>query len=241
MSDVRLSGDEPEDPLLRVLAVYWNEIQDLGDREQRERLRGLIAGTAESDPVEARAELADLLLDLLPPDHSVIRVLRSGVLFGRSDQADSDAKLADSFLWLSSRVLPHDAPGWPAFRDPRIPGEFDQGEFDQQVQARLISLPSLSPDEVRRHDVDPDDDGLIRLPHPDHEVQLPSFQFTAAGKPWPIVQEVNQQLDAAHDPWGVMCWWVDPHARLETVPVGLLGHGRDDLLRRAAVAVGAEY
>jgi hypothetical protein len=235
MADARPPGDEPEDPFLRVLAVYWDEIQDLAGEEQRERLRGLVAGTAEPDPVEARAALADELLDLLPPEHAVARVLMSGVMFKRGDQADPGPGLAGAFLWLSLRVLSADESGWPAAGEPRA-----LAEFNEQVQARLLSLPSLSPDEVRGNDVDPDDTRLIRLPRPDHVVQLPAFQFTAAGKPWPIVQEVNERLDAADDPWGVTCWWVDPHARLEAVPVGLLGQDKDALLRRAAAAVGEE-
>jgi hypothetical protein len=235
MVNVRPPGDEPEDPLLRILADYWPEIEDLAGAEQRERLRGLVTGTAESDPAEARAALADELLDLLPPRHPVIEVLRTGVLFRTGGQADYGARLTGSFRWLSMRVIPEPESGWPAHGEPGA-----MGEFDQQVQARLLSLPSLSPDEVRRNDVDPDDRRLIRLPRPDRVVQLPAFQFTAAGKPWPIVREVNERLDAAHDPWGVTCWWVDPHARLEAVPAGLLGQDQDALLRRAAAAVGED-
>jgi hypothetical protein len=51
---------------------------------------------------------------------------------------------------------------------------------------------------------------------------------------------VNERLNAAADPWGVTCWWVDPHARLDAVPADLLGHGRDALLLQAAAAVGVD-
>ena len=231
MTDAPAHGDEPEDQLIRVLAEYWNEIEDLADAEQRERLRGLVAGTAEPDPVEARAALADELLDLLPPDHRVARVAMSGVMFRRPGQADPDSGLGSALRWLSLRVLPLVESGG----EPKA-----LGEFDQQVQARLLSLPWLSPDEVRGSGVDPGDLGLIRLRDPDGAVQLPAFQFTPAGQPWPIVRAVNERLDAAGDPWGVTCWWVDPHARLETTPAGLLGQDKDALLRRAAAAVGEE-
>jgi len=108
------------------------------------------------------------------------------------------------------------------------------------VQARLLDLPFLSPDELRSRGGEPDDSRLIRLTHPDRGVQLPAFQFTGAGRPRPVVQEVNEQLDAAADPWGVTCWWVDPHARLGAVPADLLGQQRDALILRAAAAVGVD-
>ncbi|MFD6857123.1 hypothetical protein ACFWCF_07235 [Rhodococcus sp. NPDC060090] len=44
----------------------------------------------------------------------------------------------------------------------------------------------------------------------------PSFQFDAAtAKVRPIVSEVNQLLDAKHDPWGVSSWWLSPSGWLE--------------------------
>jgi hypothetical protein len=49
---------------------------------------------------------------------------------------------------------------------------------------------------------------------------------------------VNELLDAAADPWGVLCWWVDPHAGLDGAPADLLGAHEDTLLLRAAAAVG---
>ena len=87
MTASRVPGGERDDPLLRAVAEHWDEIQRLADEQQRERLRGLVDGTAEPDPAEARAALADELLDLLPPDHPVIRVLRAGVAFRRGAAA----------------------------------------------------------------------------------------------------------------------------------------------------------
>ena len=83
MSESRVPGGERDDPLLRAVAKHWDEIQRLADEQQRERLRGLVDGTAEPDPAEARAALAEELLDLLPPGHPVIQVLRAGVAFRR--------------------------------------------------------------------------------------------------------------------------------------------------------------
>lgn len=236
MTDAEPPGGHPEDPLLRAVAEYWDEIQRIADENQQARLRGLIAGTAESDPVEARAALADELMDLLPPDHPLMRVLSRTVMYSGVGQDRQDADLADDLRRLSRQVLRAEQQGLAAGAQPTAPGE-----FDQQVEARLLDLPFLSPDEVRRNGADPDDSQLIRLPHPDDTVQLPAFQFTASGEPWPIVKEVNERLDAASDPWGVTCWWVDPHARLEAVPADLLGQDKDGLLRSAAAAVGEDY
>jgi hypothetical protein len=40
MTDAPAHGDEPEDQLIRVLAKYWNEIQDLAAAEQRDGCGG---------------------------------------------------------------------------------------------------------------------------------------------------------------------------------------------------------
>jgi hypothetical protein len=79
MTHPRRPGHDENDPLRRVVAEHWDEIAQLASEPQRERLLGLLDGTAEPDPAEARAALADELLDLLPPDHPVIRVLRTGI------------------------------------------------------------------------------------------------------------------------------------------------------------------
>lgn len=244
---------EPDDPLLRAVAEHWAEIFHLADDEQRGRLRGLIDGTAEPDPAEALAALSDELLDLLPPDHPVIQVMRTRVMFAGQetdlpDRTDAETKLAGALRWLGGQVLSGNAGHGNPDDDPGSHGPLGHGpleaaardDFDRQVEDRLLHLPSLSVDDVRRNHADPDDDGLIRLQRPDHVVQLPAFQFTPVGTPWPVVQEVNVVLDAAADPWGVTCWWVDPHEGLAATPADLLGQGHDDLLRRAAAAVGKE-
>ena len=79
MTDARRPGGDRDDPLLRAVTDNWNEIQRLADQQQRERLLGLINGTMQPDRAEARAALADELIDLLPPGHPVIRLLRAGV------------------------------------------------------------------------------------------------------------------------------------------------------------------
>jgi hypothetical protein len=89
VTDPRLPGDESADPLLRMVTEHWHDIERLAGPQQRERLLRLLDGTAEPDPAEARAALADELIDLLPPGHPVIRALRAGVMYskGVSDAA----------------------------------------------------------------------------------------------------------------------------------------------------------
>jgi hypothetical protein len=228
---------EPSDPLLRAVAEHWDEILAAASQEQRDRLRDLVSGAAEPDPGEARAAIADELLDVLPANHPVIRVLRAGVMYGSSVQAPSAEALADSLWGLSLLVLPADDSGWlPRARSGRAePAD----EFDRRVRARLLSLPSLSAD-APRGDINSLDGRLIRLPRPDGSWQLPAFQFGEAAIPRPIVEEINELLDVGRDPWGATCWWVAPHERLNAAPADLLGTGQDELLRRAAMAIGEE-
>ncbi len=118
MTKVPRPGGAPDDPLLRAVAEHWDEIQRLADDEQRERLLGLLTGTAEPDPAEARAALADELLDLLPPGHPVIAVLRSGVALGTGVMSGTAAGFGPSALTaasfdhhLKSVILPASGPG----------------------------------------------------------------------------------------------------------------------------------
>jgi hypothetical protein len=85
MTDAQPSGYHQEDPLLRELATHWDDIRDRADDEQWQRLRALAADMSGPDAAEARAALADELLGLLPPDHPVIRVLRTRAMFFRPD------------------------------------------------------------------------------------------------------------------------------------------------------------
>ena len=81
MTDARFPVEDAGDPLLRALADHWDEIRTLADRDQLERLAGLITANMEPDPAEARAALGDELFDLLPTSHPVIRVLRTRPMF----------------------------------------------------------------------------------------------------------------------------------------------------------------
>lgn len=79
---------------------------------------------------------------------------------------------------------------------------------------------------------------LLGLPNTRRTYVFPAFQFDAAGRCLnPVVAQVNAELDALGDPWGVGSWWVSPHTRLGGVaPRTLVGTDREqDLLVLAGV------
>lgn len=98
MTDARPPRGEHDDPLLRAVAEYWDDIQRLADPWQLERLAGLLAGTAEADPGVARAALTDILLDVLPAGHPAIGVLRSGAMYGSDRQAGLAVNLGEDHV-----------------------------------------------------------------------------------------------------------------------------------------------
>lgn len=66
----------------------------------------------------------------------------------------------------------------------------------------------------------------------------PAFQFDHERRDvLPEVRTVNEQLEAANDPWGVASWWISRHARLGARPADLVGTDRgDDVVAVAAAA-----
>lgn len=98
MTDAQPPGGEHDDPLRRVVAQYWDDIQRRADPGQLQRLTDLLVGAAVADPGAARAALADELLDLLPSGHPVIRKLRSGTAFS------GGRKTGAATLQLSRRI-----------------------------------------------------------------------------------------------------------------------------------------
>lgn len=62
-------------------------VSALAGEEKWRGLRALVADMSGPDGPEARAELTDELLDLLPTDHPVIRILRTRAMFVRPDAA----------------------------------------------------------------------------------------------------------------------------------------------------------
>ncbi|MFJ3921979.1 hypothetical protein [Streptomyces sp. NPDC090022] len=109
-----------------------------------------------------------------------------------------------------------------------------------EVRDRLLAVPAVGDAEALEGGCDPYEPGLIRLRGTGGFVQLPSFQFTAGGRPRPVVREVNLLLGAGQDPWGVADWWLSPNAALDAVPADLLdGPGEDALLPAARHHLGS--
>jgi hypothetical protein len=96
---------------------------------------------------------------------------------------------------------------------------------DRAAEAALLAAP------MRTGGV-PAEDHLIRL-GPD---RTPAFQFDGAGRPVPVVLEINRLLDAQGDPWGVADWWLCANLWLDGVPAELLGNVDDRILVMAAEA-----
>ena len=67
---------------------------------------------------------------------------------------------------------------------------------------------------------------------------FPAFQFDTARRDVASeVREVNEQLDAAGDPWGVASWWMSRNDRLAARPRDLVGTERAGELAAAAGAL----
>lgn len=68
--------------------------------------------------------------------------------------------------------------------------------------------------------------------------RYPGFQFDADRRDVaPEVRTVNEELDAAGDPWGVASWWVSCNDRLGERPRDLVGTARAGELGEAAGAL----
>lgn len=87
------SQEQPDDPVLRAVADYRDDIRRYADPQQWQRLTDLISGTAEPDADETRAALTDELLDILPPHHPASQLLRTGTMYS-----------GDRLDWLNLRL-----------------------------------------------------------------------------------------------------------------------------------------
>lgn len=103
-----------------------------------------------------------------------------------------------------------------------------------EVRVRLLAAPSVGDAEVLEGGCDPYAPGLIRLHGAGGLVRLPAFQFTPDGGPRAVVREVNELLDADHDPWGAADWWLSPNVWLDDIPERLLGTPQEQRLLAAA-------
>jgi hypothetical protein len=221
---------DAQDAFLGALRRLWEEVWAVADETQRETLLRLLAEPG--DPVDVRADLADLVLDLedrLGHDHPVIAALRGTVMYGMARQATLSGDVTRLREWALYRAGPvHEDPPVPPQDQPDDEDQPD--DLQQRVEAALRAVPSFAAAEIPQTD----QAGLILLPGAGTSgPRLPSFQFDLDRRPREVVVAVNEVLEAAEDPWGVACWWIYPHARLGTAPVDLLDRQEQQLLTAA--------
>jgi len=228
---------------MAALTEHWDDVVSRLDDARRQELRGLVAEVGGVGHAGAVTRITELLVAELPPAHPVRRALAKGYLY-QSANAD----------WLTLRQDLLAAAGVTAAETLASgPGEEDEGGAEAitdggespegilaEVTDRLLRMPALTEDEVRRRGADPADLGLIRLDRPDGGQQWPKFQFARDGGPLPVVRIVNTLLGAETDPLGVADWWLGANAWLGGRPSDLIGDVPDELLLRAARAVTEE-
>jgi hypothetical protein len=209
---------------IRALRDHWDDVVSRLDVQRRQGLRDLVAELGGPRHQQVAAELADLLVEELPPDHPVRRALAEGDLLAPPPTPD----------WAGLRVSLEALDWRPG------DGAGAGGPVLDFVLDRLLRAPALTEDEVRRRGADPADPDLIRLDRRDGGRQWPQFQFAPGGGPVAVVRVVNDLLDAAGDPVGAADWWLSRNAWLNGQPSELIGVVPDDHLVRAARALSAE-
>ncbi len=211
---------------LAALREQWDDVLSRLDAAAGGRLRALAANLGGDDQDRVATDIMDLLVENLPPEHAVRQALSEGYLL--QPAAMDWAALASDLRVRAAAVSLRD-------EDPR-----PSGWILRDVAERILGAPALTENEVRRRGADPADPGLIRLDRVDGGRQWPEFQFAPGGGPLPVVRAVNWLLGAAADPVGTADWWLSKNGWLDDEPHRLIGRVPDDLLVRAARAVGSE-
>ena len=226
--------------VLSALAARWPETapyltpDDLRLVRDAARLTSAAAAGTGSTREAQRAllRLTMMLVERLPAAHPVSDAISGGTRFAESSSRLGEiAAMLDPIAALSWTTTIHEE------SEPVPPADLGQPGEDESDEAaeRLLAAPTLTGQQIRAGGADPGQPGLIRLPGPAGQ-QIPSFQFTRAGQPIPVVLAVNRLLDADDDPFGVADWWLGRNAWLEGVPADLIGLIDDMLLVRAAQA-----
>ena len=211
---------------LAALQEQWDDVLSRLDVAAGGRLRALVENLGGADRDRVVTDIMDLLVENLPPEHAVRQALSEGYLL--QPAAIDWTALASDLRVRAAGVSLRD-------EDPR-----PSGWILRDVAERLLGAPALTENEVRRRGADPADPGLIRLDRADGGRQWPEFQFARGGGPLPVVRVVNRLLGAAADPVGTADWWLSKNGWLDGEPYRLIGRVPDDLLVRAARAVGSE-
>lgn len=185
------------------------------------------SSTQPADQDESIDELIDLLIRALPRGDPLLRAIADnagtrGAVAQEESYAPTDPGSGDDAVLAMLRRLLAGARNAPE-------------AVMRGAEARLLAAPAVSAAGLRARGGDPDQAHLINLAGPNGP-QLPAFQFDPAGRPIPIVLDVNALLDADGDPWGVADWWLGRNAWLGQAPAESLGRITDDLLLGVARA-----
>jgi hypothetical protein len=218
-----------ENDVVMALAAHWKDVLSHLHADDLPLLADLVGRitSADTDEESARAAFADLLPLLearLPPGHPVRRAISGTRFIGVSS-----VSLADQFAELSQMLD-------LALEPDALQADQGIGASEPDPQDWLLAEPSLTEEQVRDIGSEPDERGLIRLPHASSTRVLPAFQFGSDGRPFAVVVTINLILDAASDPWGVADWWLGENAWLHGVPADLIGEVEDSDLILAARA-----
>lgn len=118
--------------------------------------------------------------------------------------------------------------------DEALRAIWDEPMLDPRDAARALGARRGSRERVRRYR---ERSWLLGLPS-SRGYRYPVFQFDADRSDVALeVRAVNEQLDAARDPWGVASWWVSLNDRLGARPRELVGTVRAGELALAANAL----
>ena len=191
MTDPPRLGGELLHPLLRAVARHWDEIRALASGQQWEQIRAAVAGTAEPDPREALALLADLLWEILPSDHEICEIMRTAVMHGTEvDAATADLEMLEQLRRLSELVQPAES----AWRHPSEgPNASDSWTSSPGIgpSSGAQDVPVLDPEHGRRE--------------PERFLRGQCPENVRIGVPFSVLARIDQQ--GAHPP-------------LRTFPVG---------------------
>jgi hypothetical protein len=223
-----------------ALPEHWDDVVARFGAAKTEELKGLVEAIGGPDHMRAISRIADLIVEGLPPEHPVRRALLEGDLYA-----------AATLDWPAVTALLHQKAAHQEAARPEAAQQKEQQKEQQGAQQRgdpilrgvterLLSAPALTEDDLRRRGADPADPGLIRLDRPDGGRQWPAFQFAPDGAPWPVVREINHELDAAAYPLGAADWWLSRNGWLGEPPWRLIGRIPDEHLMRAARAIRSE-
>jgi hypothetical protein len=195
-------------------------VLELLDQAARDELITALEALAD-DPDNAvlMLRIVQLVAPVLPADHPV-----------RTEVAAESGRYAQAArAWLATVTQMLEGLKAARTSTDAVPTPEDVRE---RIVRRLLGVPAVSPESVRDRGTDPEEPALIRLARLDGAVQLPAFQFDAAGRPRQVVLTVNTVLDAEHDPWAAASWWTRGHTMLgqDQCPSDLLDGDADEFL-----------